>query len=210
MLRGTLVLFAGAFTVLILRRRLFSHHWLGMVLITAGAALVGASSILYSAADDTGGGPNDAGPAARALAALRRVLGSCGGGADGGAGIAGAPLFGDLLVVCAQAFNALQFILEEKFLTQYKVPALLAVGIEGLWGLALCFIAMPLASFVRGSDGAVIDDAVAAARQIGSHGQLAGAVALSVLSIACFNFFGKQGAVTWRGRGVALALRSAV
>lgn len=48
MLRGTLVLFAGTFTVIILRRSLYSHHWLGMVLITAGAAIVGAASVLHS------------------------------------------------------------------------------------------------------------------------------------------------------------------
>lgn len=46
MLRGTLVLFAGLFTIAILQRQLFIHHWLGMVLITAGAALVGASSLI--------------------------------------------------------------------------------------------------------------------------------------------------------------------
>lgn len=34
---------------------------------------------------------------------------------------AAAPLFGDLLVVGAQMFTALQFILEEKFLVKYKV-----------------------------------------------------------------------------------------
>ncbi|GFR44395.1 hypothetical protein Agub_g5618, partial [Astrephomene gubernaculifera] len=50
MLRGTLVLFAGFFTVTILRRRLYVHHWLGMALITGGAALVGAASVLSSAA----------------------------------------------------------------------------------------------------------------------------------------------------------------
>jgi drug/metabolite transporter (DMT)-like permease len=195
MLRGTLVLFAGAFTVVILRRRLFSHHWLGMVLITAGAALVGASSIIYSSHDAAG----DAGPSL--LAALRAALGGGGGRSDGaGGGVAAAPLFGDILVVCAQAFNALQFILEEKFLTQYKVPALLAVGIEGLWGLALCLVAMPIASFARGRDGVVIDDAAAAVRQIAGHGELAAAVALSVFSIACFNFFGAHGAKPSRGR----------
>ncbi|KDD75578.1 hypothetical protein H632_c610p1, partial [Helicosporidium sp. ATCC 50920] len=37
MLRGTLVLFAGALTILILKRSLYSHHWMGMTLITAGA-----------------------------------------------------------------------------------------------------------------------------------------------------------------------------
>lgn len=31
MLRGTLVLFAGLLTILLLKRRLHSHHWFGMV-----------------------------------------------------------------------------------------------------------------------------------------------------------------------------------
>jgi hypothetical protein len=35
--------------------------------------------------------------------------------------VAAAPLFGDVLVVMAQMFTALQFILEEKFLVKYKV-----------------------------------------------------------------------------------------
>ena len=43
MLRGTLVIFAGLLTIVVLKRRLHVHHWLGIVLITAGAALVGAS-----------------------------------------------------------------------------------------------------------------------------------------------------------------------
>jgi hypothetical protein len=41
--------------------------------------------------------------------------------AGGGPGVAAAPLLGDLLVVGAQMFTALQFILEEKFLVKYKV-----------------------------------------------------------------------------------------
>ena len=40
------------------------------------------------------------------------------------------PALGDVLVVLAQLFAALQFIVEEKFLAQYQVPALLAVGLE--------------------------------------------------------------------------------
>ena len=46
MLRGTLVLWAGLLTVVILKRRLHIHHWFGMVLITAGAALVGPNLTL--------------------------------------------------------------------------------------------------------------------------------------------------------------------
>ena len=43
MLRGTLVIFAGLLTIVVLKRRLHIHHWFGILLITAGAALVGAS-----------------------------------------------------------------------------------------------------------------------------------------------------------------------
>lgn len=192
MLRGTLVLFAGAFTVLILRRQLFIHHWLGMVLITAGAALVGASSVLYQnpsgssnttslahwphqtawqTAGPAGPGGFDGTLNATAASGLhyapgvsrvasRGMLGltglpglgtssSSGSGGDvlvdpfgvgsglrpgvvpglhvwsaalrEGPDVAAAPLFGDLLVVGAQMFTALQFILEEKFLVKYKV-----------------------------------------------------------------------------------------
>lgn len=40
------------------------------------------------------------------------------------------PLLGDILVVLAQLFAAAQFIVEEKYLAKYEVPALLAVGLE--------------------------------------------------------------------------------
>lgn len=77
-----------------------------------------------------------------------------------------APLFGDLLVVAAQMFAALQFILEEKYLAKYKVPALLAVGLEGCWGVALCAVALPVLSYVKASDGIPLDDAPMALREV--------------------------------------------
>ncbi|KAF8058115.1 SLC35F6 [Scenedesmus sp. PABB004] len=223
MLRGTLVLFAGLFTVTLLRRRLYIHNWLGMVLITAGAALVGASSALYAGpapapADGAGGGGAlagalhysaglsrvgsrgllagaggaGAGAGAAGLLGLLRGGGTGGGGAGagGGADVAGAPLFGDALVVGAQMFTALQFILEEKFLVKYKVPALLAVGLEGCWGLVLCAVVLPLASSITGADGRPLDDAREAVSAILGNAQLGAAVYTSILSIAAFNFFG--------------------
>lgn len=166
MLRGTLVLFAGMFTITILRRQLYIHNWLGMVLITAGAALVGASSVLYQGPnghDDTNLMPAAAGLGAtshNATAAVRShlhysasysrvasrgmldiqdltspetavasrhaglfgwALGSSSSLlGDGSAAVAAAPLFGDILVVVAQMFTALQFIMEEKYLVQFK------------------------------------------------------------------------------------------
>eukprot|EP00878_Enallax_costatus_P015983 GHUV01016759.1.p1 GENE.GHUV01016759.1~~GHUV01016759.1.p1 ORF type:complete len:582 (+),score=158.63 GHUV01016759.1:1207-2952(+) len=240
MLRGTLVLFAGMFTITILRRQLYIHNWLGMVLITAGAALVGASSVLYQSPN----GPSDANMMAAAglgvnsytataalgshlhytasysrvasrgmldiqdltspTATAARPAASSGAGllswllggsssgmlGAGSAEVAAAPLFGDVLVVVAQMFTALQFIMEEKYLVQFKVPALLAVGLEGCWGLLLCAIALPLTSVIIGRDGLPIDDALAAFRAIFTNPQLGLAVYSSILSIAFFNFFG--------------------
>lgn len=74
-----------------------------------------------------------------------------------------------------------------------QVPALLAVGLEGCWGLVLCSLLLPITSMVRGPDGLPLDDAVAAVRAILSNAELGGAVYLSILSIAFFNFFGVSG-----------------
>ena len=215
MLRGTLVVFAGVFTVTLLRRRLHLHHWLGIVLITAGAALLGASSVIYAPLQQMGGGG-----------------GAGEGGAGTGTGVAGGrrvgassfalpffsssssslsssssssnPLLGDLLIVAAQAATALQFITEEKMLERHRVPALLAVGLEGAWGLLLCSVALPaLTLFSKGMRNPlqVIADPARAARvvrraaaealaQLEASPRLRLSTAATVLSIAAFNFFG--------------------
>ncbi len=74
-----------------------------------------------------------------------------------------------------------------------QVPALLAVGLEGCWGLALSALVLPVLSMVHGSDGRPLDDAPAAVRQIRADPMLAASVTASILSIAFFNFFGVSG-----------------
>ncbi|KAK9809837.1 hypothetical protein WJX72_000103 [[Myrmecia] bisecta] len=184
MLRGTLVLFAGILTITLLRRRLHIHHWLGMVLITAGAALVGASSVIY----DSDLYPDEPQYQPRSLSWLWLIKAGPGGG-----GVAPAPanpLFGDILVVAAQLAAATQFIVEEKYLAKYRVPALLAVGMEGFWGLVLCAVGLPLLSVIKGPGGRPLDSALAAMREIRDNRQLQLSTAGSVVSIAFFNFFG--------------------
>ncbi|KAL6745833.1 hypothetical protein V8C86DRAFT_1650871 [Haematococcus lacustris] len=199
MLRGTLVLFAGILTVTILRRRLYAHHWVGLVLIVAGAAIVGAASLLAAPEEGSAAvapGPHppamEAGTASQPLLsglAARGLLGSAQGGeglhlgllrlrhallAGGqqGHSAAGntAPLFGDALVVLAQP--------------------LLAVGIEGAWGVLLCLGALPLLTYVKLPNGRPLDDASAAFQALAHQPGLRAAVAVSVLSIGVFNFFG--------------------
>ena len=67
---------------------------------------------------------------------------------------------------------ALQFIIEEKYLAKYRVPALLGVGLEGMWGLLLSAIVLPILSFVKGSDGVAVDSLMSAFREIASSWQL--------------------------------------
>lgn len=82
------------------------------------------------------------------------------------------PVLGDILVVVAQIAAALQFIIEEKYLAKYRVPALLGVGLEGMWGLLLSAIALPVLSVVKGSDGLATDSLFSAFREISHSWQL--------------------------------------
>jgi len=52
MLRGSIVIFTGVFSVFFLGRVLRLHHWLGIGLVTAGAAIVGVASTIYGDSDD--------------------------------------------------------------------------------------------------------------------------------------------------------------
>lgn len=45
---------------------------------------------------------------------------------------------------CLQVFAALQYVVEEKYVKHYRMPASLAVGLEGFWGLVLSCILLPL------------------------------------------------------------------
>ncbi|BDA40609.1 Solute carrier family 35 member F6 [Coccomyxa sp. Obi] len=179
MLRGTMVVFAGLLTIVLLKRSLHLHHWMGIILIVAGAAMVGASSIIY----DNG---------ALSFTGVRRLLYQDGAAFLGNSNPSAAkdPLLGDIMIVAAQVLAATQFIVEEKYLAKYRVPALLAVGLEGFWGLVLSAIALPVLGVVRGTDGLPLDSATQAFQEIAKSKQLQITTAASVISIAFFNFFG--------------------
>ncbi|KAK9801947.1 hypothetical protein WJX73_008800 [Symbiochloris irregularis] len=184
MLRGTLVVFAGFLTIIILKRRLHSHHWMGIVLIAAGAATVGASSLL-----STRKGHKNAGFADDLWSSFQPLISFQAKEGAGGT-TAKNPLVGDIFVVTAQLAAATQFIIEEKYLTAYRVPALLAVGLEGMWGLLISAAALPAMSFVRWPDGTHVDVLSNAIKEIMASKQLQISTAGSVASIAFFNFFG--------------------
>jgi len=57
MLRGSVVIFTGALSVIFLKRKLMPFHWLGMFLILSGLAFVGVASVVSG-----GGGKNAPNP----------------------------------------------------------------------------------------------------------------------------------------------------
>ena len=162
MLRGSVVLFTGIFSVIFLGRRLYAFHWIGMILVLAGTATVGIASVLEP---------------------------------DDNAGSASNPLLGDIIIVIAQVITAIQMVLEEKLVSGKGIPALQAVGWEGVWGfsvLSMVLVGMYYAPGVPAFGGTSdhFENSGDALVQISRSGPLALACAGNVFSIAFFNFFG--------------------
>eukprot|EP00193_Tetraselmis_chui_P015728 CAMPEP_0177784606 /NCGR_PEP_ID=MMETSP0491_2-20121128/19819_1 /TAXON_ID=63592 /ORGANISM="Tetraselmis chuii, Strain PLY429" /LENGTH=549 /DNA_ID=CAMNT_0019305441 /DNA_START=401 /DNA_END=2051 /DNA_ORIENTATION=- len=146
-----------------LGRNLHIHHWIGICMIAAGSMLVGASSVLNGdPTEDTS--------------------------SDGESDSAEYPLLGAGLVVAGQLLSAIQFVVEERYLAKYHVPALLAVGLEGFWGLILCFVVLPILSTVCATDGLPLDDVPQAFRDILRIPRLQISFGLNMICIAVFNF----------------------
>lgn len=124
MTRGGLVSFVGIFSVAFLRRRLELYQWISLCLVVFGVTIVGLSGRLVE---------------------LRTVKpdSQLEGGTD-----TISVLIGICLTLCAQIFVAIQFIIEEKIMSQYDVEPMLAVGLEGTFGIitvlaTMAFLAIP-------------------------------------------------------------------
>jgi len=99
---------------------------------------------------------------------------------------------GIVLVVLAQALQAFQTILEEKFLHDLDAPETLIVGMEGLYGLLLCsLISMPIAYFLPGEEGIGLhEDTLDSFVMLVHNWTLFGVMVAYVIVILVFNLFG--------------------
>lgn len=108
------------------------------------------------------------------------------------------PLLGDILIVVAQVVTAVQMVVEERLVNGKGIPALQAVGWEGVFGFSVlsgALVAMYFAPGVQAfSSGNVtakhFENTPDAAAQISNSAPLFYACLGNVLSIAFFNFFG--------------------
>ncbi|XP_032669164.1 solute carrier family 35 member F6 [Odontomachus brunneus] len=105
-------------------------------------------------------------------------------------------LTGDLLIIFAQVITAAQMVVEEKYVGGLDIPALQAVGWEGIFGfIGICLLMIPL-NYIKVpppfSDNSrnTLEASVEALIQIGNSSYLLIAVIGIAFSIAFFNFAG--------------------
>lgn len=103
---------------------------------------------------------------------------------------------GDLLIVIAQVIQAFQMVFEEKYVSGLDIPALQAVGWEGVFGfVVLGFLQIPF-YFIRAGPPVVpgqgdrLEDPIDAFVMIGNSVKLLCACLGTIVSIAFFNFAG--------------------
>ncbi|KAI6227951.1 UAA transporter family protein [Aphelenchoides besseyi] len=107
-----------------------------------------------------------------------------------------AVITGDLLIIMAQIIGAVQMVTEQMFLERYDVPPLLAVGLEGLFGMIiLSFLMIPM-YWIRVPEAFSTDpehrmeNVIDAFKEIGENPMIAVALMGTIVSIAFFNFAG--------------------
>jgi hypothetical protein len=198
MLRGSVVIFTSIFSVVFLKRKLHLHHWVGILLVIGGTAIVGAQSKVCGAED------SDSCP-----------------DVDGVAPTNNNAMIGNILIIAAQIIVAVQMVVEEKFISGYNVPALQVVGFEGFFGMTTLSVVLlilynipsvkqpynlcagccpavqdPSSSIAADWNCTMIEtcshfeDPIDAFAQFSNSGKLVAAVLGNVFSIAFFNYFG--------------------
>ncbi|PAV77953.1 hypothetical protein WR25_20103, partial [Diploscapter pachys] len=103
---------------------------------------------------------------------------------------------GNLLIIMAQIIVAIQMVYEQKYLKDYEVPPLLAVGLEGLFGMTILSLLMiPMyyihvpRTFSTNPDGR-LEDVFYALQEIREAPLILVALGGLIFSIAFFNFAG--------------------
>ncbi|KAG2447436.1 hypothetical protein HYH02_007761 [Chlamydomonas schloesseri] len=132
MMRGAEMLFAAAFAIAFLGRKLNRFHAMGIVCCVVGITLVGTSSILSGEGSSTHTVTTDQ------------------------------MLLGMGLIITSQAVQAAQLTFEDFFMADLNIPGVKIVGFEGVIGAALTLgVMMPIAYFLPGPEGEGIHEDMA-------------------------------------------------
>lgn len=186
MTRGALVLFVGLFSVVFLKRKLFLYHWVSLLIVVLGVALVGLAGAIYSG--DKNSPTNDQHDLLHtSLLTIRDAIGQ-----------ASEPavlrtVLGIFLIAFAQIFTATQFCVEEWILENYALEPLRVVAWEGLFGFCVTVLLQIILHFTVGvsANGKYgYFDAEEGYRQMLTNRAIAFTSIAIMFSIGGFNFFG--------------------
>jgi len=166
MLRGSVILFTGLLSVAFLGQVIKRHMWLGMAVITLGLVCVGVSDIIFNENHDVSDSD------------LNAIIA------------------GDLLIILAQIITASQCVTEQRFVRKHNFPPLLAVGLEGMFGMTIIGLLLFPMYYIPASkpfstdpDGR-LENAFDAFAMMGQNWHILLGVIGGILSIAVFNFCG--------------------
>lgn len=180
MLRGAVIVFVGIFSTIFLRRKLKIQEWIGIVFVIIGLVVVGVSDL---------GTENKKNWTAieKEHYGFMKVRSNH---------TTSDIILGDALVIGAQCIAAIQMVWEEKFVSGLDIPALQAVGWEGVFGFVVLgalqvpfyFIYVPPPYSANPHDR--LEDVPDAFVQMGHGPLIIVAITGTILSIAFFNFAG--------------------
>ena len=102
---------------------------------------------------------------------------------------------GIILLILAQLFSGGLYIVEEKLLGDYYLDPLKVVGLEGLWGLIMTLILLPIFGLIKCGPGELcyygtLEDTTRAIQDFGANPLLIWLSVFICFSIGSFNVFG--------------------
>ena len=206
MLRGSVIIFTAALSVIFLKRKLAPSNYLGITLVIVGTVFVGLQGRMPCSAACQAACPIDGAPVCPVPAPALSMS-----------------TVGNILIIVAQLIVAVQMVVEEKFIGGYDVPALQVVGLEGLFGFITLSIVLVIMYWVpppafliptcmqigSGSNPPLVptpddykkhfEDPIDGFVMFKNNPLILLAVIGNILSIAFFNYFGEREASRgWR------------
>ena len=193
MIRGTIVLFVGLFSVMFLRRRLNAWKWISLFIVVGGVAIVGLAGIIEQKHATV--------PGQQAIDKTQHDLTSRSSDIfqravkvqKNSPTPALQTLLGIFLIALAQIFTATQFVLEESIMHHFSLTPLGVVGWEGTFGLSITLLIQLIAHLAYGRTSAGRGghfDMTQGWREMTGHSTVLISSFLIMISIGGFNYFG--------------------
>ena len=122
-----MIVFTGILSTFVLRRRLQSYRWIGIVFVIIGLSIVGLCDIVFKPNVD----PNTNSYANSSFSSIHEFYGVSKPRIEEPSNHTGnQQLIGDVLIVCAQVIVASQMVYEEKIVSRYVLNFFLLKGIQ--------------------------------------------------------------------------------